>query len=476
MTGRIEDRGSPIAGEEDIVRMFHSKLAPAGGHGLIGIESEKLILLSNDSPASYPAARAVYQWLADNRGYKPGKLDQGNLVGVSKLDSGSDHSINWTFEPGLQMETASRPHDNLHALAAEIDAFTKDGVAAAASQGARLIALGFQPGNIAALKIPRRPGSRYDVMRAFNGRAIRGAQGNNMMHKTAGLQLSVDFKSESDAMRKTQAAANIAAAVSAMTNNSPYRDGHLDSRGIQSVRNENNADSMNGRLGHIVEAAFEDNGRGFFGNIVDYYVNHVKMLGIYNDKGEFIDAKDRPFSDFLKSGAATTTNFIEHQKSDFPYDVRPQPAPGLVELRSFDTVPPEMMKGLAALYVGLLHDNDALNEVRHLTGWMKSGDRLRLRKDAAREGLQATFNEHMPRGRDYTVQAFDLRLIDIAVRSLKKRGLGEEVYLKPLKAIAASGINWAQRNALDFGDDYKRANQRMDLASNKGQGPLVSWG
>ena len=113
-----------------------------------------------------------------------------------------------------------------------------------------------------------------------------------------------------------------------------------------------------------------------------------------------------------------------------------------------------MMRGAAALWVGLLYDDAAQKAAAALVRDWSVEEIRALRLAAPREALMARI-----RGR--SVQEVARDVVAIARDGLKARGLGEEVYLAPLDEIVASGMTQADRllqlYAGAWGGDASRA-------------------
>ena len=141
---------------------------------------------------------------------------------------------------------------------------------------------------------------------------------------------------------------------------------------------------------------------------------------------------------------ATIADWANHLSSIFP-EVRLK---RYLEMRGADVGPPERIVALAALMAGLFYDPGALSSAEALIEGFSAEDLQKLRDDAPLLGLAAE-----ARGRDLRQIATDM--LAIARGGLKRRrrlntsGEDETVRLRPLEAIAESGLeparHWIQR-------------------------------
>jgi glutamate--cysteine ligase len=205
----------------------------------------------------------------------------------------------------------------------------------------------------------------------------------------------------------------------------------------------------------MLPIAFED---GFgFEKFTDYAMNAMPMLGLY--KGDvFFDARGGKFSEFMEGKLsvapgqkATTADWANHLNTIYP-EVRLRR--GLLEMRGADVGPQEMIKAMPAFWGGLLYDRQSLEAAYEMTRDWTQGDREYLRTKAPTTGLQTQFL-------GTTIQDMAKDVIALAEAGLKRRnildtkGRDESMYLEPLKEIAESGRNWAQRLIERFEGPWK---------------------
>jgi glutamate--cysteine ligase len=425
-----------VTNKADLVQWFHDRCTPAD-QLLVGVEHEKPPFYLNDhEPVSYqgtpgrPGLRQFFEKMVARLGWAPG-FEQDKLI---ELQRGK---INWTLEPGGQMETGGAPLRNVHQSAQETDEVIKEAVETGKSLGIGLLAAGYHPTHSGS-EIPQVPKSRYQAWRSLFKEQHVTQDGANC---TSAVQVNLGYQSEEDMVKMLRVALNLQPIVGALFANSPFHDGHPS--GYQSYRSEVNHNYLENRYGFMLPVAFE---KGFgFEKFVDYAMN-MPLLGIY-DGDVFVDTKGATFADFMAGKLTafpgrkpTVSDWVNHLNTIWP-EVRLR---GFLEMRGADNGPPEMIKALPAFWVGLLYDKKALNAAYDMVCDWTNEDREYLRREAPRTGLQTPFL-------GTTLQELAKNFLVLSEAGLKRRnirddkGHNESIYLAPLHEIANSGRNWAQR-------------------------------
>jgi len=216
--------------------------------------------------------------------------------------------------------------------------------------------------------------------------------------------------------------------ATALFANSPFKDG--EPSGLLSTRAHVWTDTDNARTGDL-PWVFED-GMGF--ERYAEWVLDVPMYFVYRD-GEYLNATGMSFRDWMEGKLPllpgtypTLDDWEQHLSTVFP-EVRMKK---FLEMRGADTGPFKSVCALPAFWVGLLYDDQAQQEALGLIADWTAEERSALKQGVKTAGLRAPF-------RDGTVQDVALEALRIAEGGLKRRGTGEEVFLKNLKALAESG-------------------------------------
>ena len=115
-----------------------------------------------------------------------------------------------------------------------------------------------------------------------------------------------------------------------------------------------------------------------------------------------------------------------------------------IEFRGADSGPWRSLCALPALWVGLLYDNDALNEAESLANSWSLEMYNKAYKEVPKYGLDLLINKR-------SINDYAKELIAISKRGLKKRsmldatGNDESGYLNQLEEITRSGKNQAKK-------------------------------
>lgn len=440
MSGPSKGVSETIHSKQQLVEWFEKACTPKQDL-LIGMEHEKPpFYKNNNDPVTYDGTkgragvRDFLNAMVTEKGWQAGTIEKGNLTDISQ------GRANWTLEPAMQLETGGAPLQNIHQIAQETTTVIKDAADAASDLGFRMVATGFHPTHRAdTLELMKK--SRYDVYRGHvASQNIEG--GMDLIACTSTVQANFGFTSEKDAVDKIRASINVAPAVIAMFATSPFADGKPS--GYESTRSHVLHNGWEGRFGFMLPVAFEkDFG---FEKYTDYVLQKMPMLGFY-EGDTFKPAQLSKFTDFIDAKlevcgnrAATLSDWSDLLNTVWP-DTRPRK---LLEMRSADVGPQEMVNALAAFWTGLLYDETSLRDTLRYTKDWSNQDREYLRAMAPETGLQTTF-------RNTNLGDISKELLKISEAGLQRRnqldatGQSEAKYLEPLKEIVESGRNWSQR-------------------------------
>jgi glutamate--cysteine ligase len=267
-----------------------------------------------------------------------------------------------------------------------------------------------------------------------------GSMGLDMMFRTCTVQANLDFADEADMVAKFRVSLALQPIATALFANSPFTEGKPN--GYLSARAHVWTDTDNDRTG-LLDFVFED---GFGFERYARYALDVPMYFVKRD-GRYIDVAGRSFRDFMEGRLAelpgerpTLKDWVDHTSTIFP-EVRLKQ---YLEMRGADAGPWTRLCALPALWAGLLYCPDCLTAAWELARHWTREERMALRDDAARVGLQATIS-----GR--TAQDVAKDMLAIAHEGLKRRdhlsaGMVDETgYLAEVEEIAETGVTAAQR-------------------------------
>jgi glutamate--cysteine ligase len=432
----LKASGKPVQIEDrqQLIEYLESGCKPKSEWRL-GTEHEKFCFTTNDlRPLPYEgrsSIRAMLEGLSNQFDWKPIK-EQGKLIALLN-DSGA--SI--TLEPGGQLELSGALLDNVHQTCEEVYTHLKQVKTVAEPLGIAFLGMGFQP------KWRREdtqwmPKGRYQIMREYMTK--RGKLGLDMMSRTCTVQVNLDFRSEADMVKKFRVALALQPLATALFANSPFVDGKPC--GYLSYRSHVWEDTDPDRTG-MLPFVF-DSSMGF-ARYVDYMLD-VPMYFVHrNDK--YIDASGQSFRDFLKGALPalpgekpTIQDWEDHLTTAFP-EVRLK---RYMEMRGADGGPWRKLCALPALWAGLLYDDAVLDAAWDLVGDWSMEERMQLRVDAPRMGLNTMI-------RDRTLQSLALEVLAMASTGLTGRnrlgtsGENESGFLEPLFANARMGLTPAEK-------------------------------
>ena len=399
----------------------------------IGTEHEKFVFrLDDHSPVAHGGPDGIGAFLErlSAYGWEP-VYEHGHPIALHRDGAAI------TLEPAGQLELSGAPLADLHASCQEVNEHLREVREVAEELGVGLIGLGFHP-TARREAMPWMPKERYAIMHRYMPQV--GTLGLDMMTRSCGVQVNLDFASEADMVRKFRVSLALQPIATALFANSPFTDGQPN--GFLSYRAHVWTDTDADRCG-VPRFVFEP-GMGF--ERYTEYALDVPMYFIVRE-GELIDCAGQSFRDFLAGRLParpgeqpTLADWEDHLTTLFP-EVRIK---RFMEQRGADSGPWGRLCALPALWVGLLYDDTALDAAAQLIADWTVDEIEALRRDTARSGLKARL-----RGR--SAQAIAQDALAIARGGLQRRarldrnGRDESHFLDALDAIAASGVTPAER-------------------------------
>ena len=180
-----------ITNKEQIVNYFNSGIKDTKNFK-IGIEHEKFLFDQNKNKrVDYKAILKMFNELSEF-GWEP-IMEKQNIIGLQK------EGKNITLEPGNQIELSGDKLDNIHEACSESHDYLFELQQVTKKIGLKIVSAGFDP--ISTLsEVPNNPKQRYEVMTRDmpNG----GSLSLDMMYRTCGTQLNLDYNSEEDFIKK----------------------------------------------------------------------------------------------------------------------------------------------------------------------------------------------------------------------------------------------------------------------------------
>lgn len=384
----------------------------------IGLEFEKLAVDSSSYKAvPYLGKNGIRNFLDRYKTFD--KMDEiiieDNLLGLK----GDFKYI--SLEPGSQTEISTYPYKKINQIDYEIEKYNSKTAALGEELGINWLGYGIQPlSTFDSIKII--PKKRYEIMTDYL--PTKGDKALVMMRETAGIQTSIDYESEEDAMNKLRVSLAISPIITAMFSNSPIRNGK--NTGYKSYRASSWLKTDNDRCGLISRKIFEEE---FSFDDYAQYLLDVHMFFIERNN-KIINATNLTFREFLDNGLngfkANIEDWELHLSTVFP-DVRIK---NYIEIRNCDSQKTEMILALPALIKGIMYDKNALNHAWSLVKDFSWNELEEMRHSVPKLGLETIIN-------NTKIADIAKELVNIAERSLlsNPETADEAVYLEKLKEL-----------------------------------------
>ncbi|MCU0989162.1 MAG: glutamate--cysteine ligase [Xanthomonadales bacterium] len=435
-----------VESRNELVAFLESGCKPASAWRM-GTEHEKFGYTLDDlRPLPYEGERgirAILTALADRFDWQP-VLEDGLTIAL--LD---ETGASITLEPGGQLELSGALLDNIHQTCREVNTHLKQVRSVCAPLDIAFLGMGFHP-KWRREDMQWMPKGRYRIMREYMQKV--GTLGQDMMTRTCTVQVNLDFGSEADMVRKFRTSLALQPIATALFANSPFSEGRPN--GYLSYRSHVWEDTDPDRTG-MLPFVFDD-AMGFE-RYTDYMLD-VPMYFVYRD-GAYINAAGQSFRDFLAGRLPalpgekpTLKDWEDHLTTAFP-EVRLK---RYLEMRGADGGPWAWLCALPAFWVGLLYHQPSLDAAWDIAKDWSLDERIRLRAEVPRLGLQAQV-----RGR--TVREIALQLVALAGEGLAARGRlnaagdNETGFLAPLQEVAESGVTPAERKLAQFHGPWRES-------------------
>jgi glutamate--cysteine ligase len=425
---------SPAAPEDDrpvtrdeLEQLFHGAEKPESAYR-IGGEAEKFgVDATTFAPLQYDGPRGVqriFDELVAKYGWKAeAETPGGPIIALTRGQA----SI--TLEPGAQLELSGAPHEDVHAVCAEMRQHLDELDGVSKELGLAWLGVGFHP--LATQdELPWVPKHRYGIMRRYL--PTRGARGLDMMRRTATVQGNFDYSNEEDAMRKLVALLRLSPLIHAMTACSPFMEGHLSRN--KSERGAVWLEMDPSRSGLI--PALWDAPRPRYTDYVEWALDAGMFL--IRRGNTFIHNTGQTFRSFLADGfeghRATFADWALHVNTLFP-EARLKRT---LEARSGDCLPMDLLCATPALLTGILYDAQSLGLAGELARRFTYAEVAAARPRLVQHGLDTTIGQA-------PATQLAAELCEIARSGLQRRarfdasGRDESVHLEKLAELVSAG-------------------------------------
>ena len=403
-----------INSKEQIIEYFKSGIKKTKDFR-IGIEHEKFLFNNQDNKRiNYSKVKDMFAALLEF-GWNP-ILEKKNIIGLNKGGK------NITLEPGNQIELSGEKLNHIHEACAESQDYLFELRQVTKKLDINIVSAGFDP--ISKLdEIPNNPKQRYELM--TKDMPLGGELSLDMMYRTCGTQLNIDYNSEQDFIKKFKIVNSIVPISIALFANSSIVE--KKNSGYLSYRSKVWQNTSRGGLPKLFfeELNFEKYAE-FIMNFPILFIqnNDTYISGSKYIFKDFMDGKIDEISNRLptENDLAThlSTIFTENRLKKY------------IELRSMDTCGWDCLCAGPAFNIGMLYGN--LDEVHELvSGW--DADKI---INAYFEAPKKGFNTQLM-GKDLLY--WSSTLLNLSKRGLENReilnkhGKDETVFLNHLQKV-----------------------------------------
>ena len=418
-----------INSKEKIIEYFKSGIKTTKDFR-IGIEHEKFLFNSRDNKRiNYSKIKEMFTALLEF-GWNP-ILEKKNIIGLNKGGK------NITLEPGNQIELSGDKLIHIHEACAESQDYLFELKKVTQKLDIKIVSAGFDP--ISKLEeIPNNPKQRYELM--TKDMPLGGELSLDMMYRTCGTQLNIDYESEKDFIKKFQIVNSIVPISIALFANSSIVE--KKNSGYLSFRSKVWQNTSRGGLPQIF---FEELN---FEKYAEFVMN-FPILFIQN-KDTYISGRKYTFKDFMNGKIdeigkrlPTETDLTTHLSTIFTENRLKK----YIELRSMDTCGWDCLCAGPAFNIGILYGN--LDEIHELiSGWDKDNI-INAYLEAPKKG----FNTQLM-GKDLLYWAS--LLLDLSRKGLEKRdllnkyGKNETLFLNHLQNVIDNKTTNADHMIIKF--------------------------
>ena len=381
----------------------------------IGIEHEKFLFnLNTNKRIDYKKILEMFAALTEF-GWAPIK-EKNNIIGLSK------EGRNITLEPGNQIELSGAKLNNIHEACAESQDYLFELKQVAKKLDIKIVSAGFDP--ISKLdEIPNNPKQRYELMTKDMPQG--GQLSLDMMYRTCGTQLNIDYNSEEDFVKKFKVVnALVPISIALFANSSVVEKSNS---GYLSYRSKVWQNTSRGGLPSIF---FEDMN---FEKYADFIINS-SLLFIEN-KDTYISGNKYSFKDFMDGKIDEIENRLPSEKdltTHLSTIFTENRLKKYIELRSMDACGWDCLCSGPAYNIGILYGN--LDETYDLISKWDKNKIINAYLEAPKNG----FNTQLM-GKDLLY--WSKELLKLSNKGLEKRdienknGKNETLFLNHLNKI-----------------------------------------
>jgi len=400
--------------KEKIIEYFKSGIKDQKNFK-IGIEHEKFLFNKNNNKrVDYFKIKEMFSALLEF-GWNP-ILEKKNIIGLNKGGK------NITLEPGNQIELSGDKLTNIHEACAESQDYLFELKQVTNKLDIKIVSAGFDP--ISKLnEIPNNPKQRYELM--TKNMPLGGKLSLDMMYRTCGTQLNIDYNSEEDFTKKFKVVNSIVPiSIALFANSSIVEKKKSDYLSYRSKVWQNTS------RGGLPKLFFEElNFEKYAEFIMSFPILFIK------DKENYISGKKYIFKNFMdgqikeiKNRLPSENDLTIHLSTIFTENRLKK----YIELRSMDTCGWDCLCAGPAFNVGMLYGN--LEEIFELISKWDKNKIINAYLEAPKKG----FNTQLM-GKDLLYWASTL--LDLSRKGLESRDIlnknnkNESLFLNHLQKV-----------------------------------------
>ena len=400
--------------KESIVNYFKSGIKNKKNFK-IGVEHEKFLFNNqNNKRINYSRIKEMFSALMEF-GWKP-ILEKDNIIGLNKGGK------NITLEPGNQIELSGEKLNHIHEACAESQDYLFELRQVTKKLDISIVSAGFDP--ISKLnEIPNNPKQRYKLM--TKDMPLGGELSLDMMYRTCGTQLNIDYSSEEDFIKKFKIINSIVPiSISLFANSS------IVERKKSNFLSYRSKVWQNTSRGGLPKLFFENIN---FEKYAEFIINFPILF--IQDKEKYLSGQKYKFKDFMDGKIDEVGNRLPNEKdlsTHLSTIFTENRLKKYIELRSMDTCGWDCLCAGPAFNIGMLYGN--LDEIHELISTWDIDKIINAYLEAPQKG----FNTQLM-GKDLLY--WSSTLLDLSRKGLEnrdvlsKKGNNETVFLNHLQKV-----------------------------------------
>ncbi len=375
--------------KDSFINYFKSGIKDTNDCG-VGIEHEKFVF-SKDKRADYKSILNLFEKLYEF-GWEPVK-ENANIISLRKGKK------NITLEPGNQIELSGEKLKNIHQTCAESQEYLFELNQSLKRLNLVLISSGFDP--ISKIEeVPSNPKNRYELMTKIM--PLFGKMSLDMMYRTCGTQVNIDYTSEKDFSKKFFVVNRLTPVTIALFANSGIVE--KNKSGYLSYRSYAWQNTYRGGLPKIFLENLD------FEKYADFSLNYPMLFIKREDK--YLDAKNKTFKNFIDGDIEKVTPNKEDVADHLSTIFTENRLKKYIEIRSMDACGWDCLCAGPAFFIGLLYGN--LDETFDVVKRWNVNEIISAYKDSPKKGLKTILGKK-------TILDWSGELFEISKKGLENR-------------------------------------------------------